>query len=237
MRFAVVVFACVLAAVSAQQYFPQNKGQYFPQNDQYNYNRYNKFNYNNNYNRYPNQNRWGGNYQPFVQPTPFPRPVVPVKPVVVTPAPAVSVEAKPSPAPVQVPVVPQVVVSEPKPSPVVPVSSVRVAADDRSAEVLKFGNEISENGFNYYFESNNGIAAQAQGVPRNFGGNPPVVPDVIQGAFSWISPEGKVISISYTADENGYQPSGDAIPQPPEVPAQIARALEYSARYLAGAKN
>ncbi|CAG9560433.1 unnamed protein product [Danaus chrysippus] len=237
MRFAVVVFACVLAAVSAQQYFPQNKGQYFPQNDQYKYNRYNKYNYNNNYNnynRFPNQNRFGGQYQPFVQPAAFPRPVVPAKPVVVSPVPAVSVEAKPSPAPVQV-VAP---VPEPKPVvPVIPVSAVRVAADDRSAEVLKFGNEISENGFNYYFENNNGIAAQAQGVPRNFGGNPPVVPDVIQGAFSWTSPEGKVISISYTADENGYQPSGDAIPQPPEIPAQIARALEYSARYLASAKN
>lgn len=59
--------------------------------------------------------------------------------------------------------------------------------------------------FNSY-ETDNGIAAQAQGEPRNFGGNPPVVADVAQGSFSWTSPEGKVVSITYVADENGYHP-------------------------------
>lgn len=56
------------------------------------------------------------------------------------------------------------------------------------------------------FETDNGIAAQAQGTPRDFGGNPPVVPVVSQGAFSWTSPEGVPISITYIADENGYNP-------------------------------
>lgn len=56
------------------------------------------------------------------------------------------------------------------------------------------------------YETDNGIAAQEQGTPKNFGGNPPVIPDVAQGSYSWTSPEGQVISISYIADENGYQP-------------------------------
>lgn len=59
----------------------------------------------------------------------------------------------------------------------------------------------------FSFETENGIAAQAQGVPRVFAGNPPVAPDVAEGSFSWTSPEGEVIAISYVADENGYQPS------------------------------
>lgn len=60
--------------------------------------------------------------------------------------------------------------------------------------------------FHYSFETDNGIAAQAQGTPRNLGGNPPVVPVVAQGSFSWTSPEGVPVAITYVADENGYQP-------------------------------
>ncbi|KAL4706566.1 hypothetical protein ACJJTC_015764 [Scirpophaga incertulas] len=117
----------------------------------------------------------------------------------------------------------------PRPDPVR--VSPRVVADARNAQVLKYGNEINPDGsYSYFYETDNGIAAQEQGTPRNFGGNPPVVPDVAQGSFSWTSPEGQVVSISYVADENGYQPQGDAIPTPPPVPAQIARALEYIAR-------
>ncbi|KAG6439081.1 hypothetical protein O3G_MSEX000469, partial [Manduca sexta] len=81
------------------------------------------------------------------------------------------------------------------------------------------------------YETDNGIAAQEQGSPRSFGGNPPVSPDVAQGSFSWTSPEGIPIAISYVADENGYQPSGNALPSPPPLPPQIARALEYTAKY------
>lgn len=33
-----------------------------------------------------------------------------------------------------------------------------------------------------------------------------------QGSFGWTSPEGQEIKISYTADEYGYHPTGDAIP-------------------------
>ncbi|KAJ8732063.1 hypothetical protein PYW08_014793 [Mythimna loreyi] len=114
-------------------------------------------------------------------------------------------------------------------SPVVAVSSVRRQNDDSNAQILKFGNEVNPDGsYSYFYETDNGIAAQEQGTPRNFGGNPPVVPDVAQGSFSWTSPEGEKILITYVADENGYQPSGNALPTPPPLPPQIARALAYT---------
>lgn len=37
--------------------------------------------------------------------------------------------------------------------------------------------------------------------------------------------------MSYVADENGYQPSGNAIPQPPPLPPLIARALAWIAAH------
>ncbi|XP_022122759.2 larval cuticle protein LCP-22-like [Pieris rapae] len=222
MRFAVLI-ACVVAVASAQF----NQGQYFPQKDQGQYkklNQYNpfsnQFNGRNQYNQYNRYQPYQPTYKPFVSSTPYP-----VRPAVtVTEAPVTVAEVKFTPVPA------------PKPVPVVPVA--KVAADARSAETLRYGNEVEADGsYNYFFETNNGIAAQAQGVPRTFSGNPPVSPSVAQGSFSWTSPEGEVISMTYVADENGYQPQGNAIPQPPEVPAQIARALQYIAKYAPVARE
>lgn len=61
--------------------------------------------------------------------------------------------------------------------------------------------------FVYSYETSNGIAAQQEGVSRNFGGEPPLAAVVSQGSFSYTSPEGVPILITYTADENGFQPS------------------------------
>lgn len=41
--------------------------------------------------------------------------------------------------------------------------------------------------------------------------------------------DGQTYSLSYTADENGFQPKADYIPTPPPVPEAIARALAYLA--------
>ncbi|CAH1644286.1 unnamed protein product [Spodoptera littoralis] len=156
-------------------------------------------------------NPFGYNNQRYYKPTPAP---FRYRPVSVTPA------YKP------------IAFTASTPSPVVaPVPVARVVSDARNAQTLKYGNEVNPDGsYNYFYETDNGIAAQEQGTPRNFGGNPPVVPSVAQGSFSWTSPEGEPIVITYVADENGYQPSGNAIPTAPPVPPQIARALEYIAR-------
>ncbi|XP_075971007.1 uncharacterized protein LOC142973254 [Anticarsia gemmatalis] len=117
------------------------------------------------------------------------------------------------------------------PSPIPAVQVARIVSNDHNAETLKFGNDNAPDGsYNYFYETSNGIAAQEQGVPRVFGGNPPVAPVVAQGSYSYTSPEGVPVAISYVADENGYQPSGNVLPTSPPLPPQIARALEYIAR-------
>lgn len=43
-----------------------------------------------------------------------------------------------------------------------------------------------------------------------------------------MSPEGNLISLTYTADdENGFQPQGDHLPTPPPIPPAIQKALDY----------
>ncbi|KAG7299455.1 hypothetical protein JYU34_016415 [Plutella xylostella] len=231
MKLAVVILACVLGAVSAQQnrasaFASVNPGRYNQQYDRYNsqYNQYNPYNqFNKQYNPYQRNQ-----YQRYRPVTPVTlRPVVPVT----TTAAPVDVEVDSTTTGPAAETYAPLVSSIAPTAAQVPAVLARVAVTHgAAANILKYENEVGSDGnFGYYYETDNGIAAQAQGSPRNFGGNPPVVPSVVQGAFSWTSPEGQPISITYVADENGYQPQGNAIPQPPPIPPQIARALAYIA--------
>merc|ERR1711951_28620 len=52
--------------------------------------------------------------------------------------------------------------------------------------------------------------------------------EVVEGSYSFLTPEGEEVSVSYTADENGYYPKGASI-----HPA-LARALEHLRRQNGG---
>ena len=78
------------------------------------------------------------------------------------------------------------------------------------------------------FETGNGIVAEESGFLKN-AGNPETEAQVVQGSSSYISPDGQQISLTYVADENGFQPQGAHLPTPPPIPAAIQRALEYLA--------
>ncbi|KAM7355812.1 pupal cuticle protein Edg-78E-like isoform 1-T2 [Cochliomyia hominivorax] len=89
---------------------------------------------------------------------------------------------------------------------------------DRYAEITKYENYIDQKGnYKYEYATTNGINAGEQGV----GG------ETASGGFSYQSPEGEFIQISYLADENGFQPQGAHLPTPPPIPAHILKALEY----------
>lgn len=92
------------------------------------------------------------------------------------------------------------------------------APQDYNAVINKQDLDITPEGaYRFGYETSNGIAAQEQGQ----GGYQ------ANGGFSWYSPEGELIQISYLADENGYQPQGAALPTPPPIPAAILKSLEY----------
>lgn len=52
---------------------------------------------------------------------------------------------------------------------------------------------------------------------------------VVQGVFSYPGPDGKLYTLAYTADENGFVARGDHLPQAPPIPPQIQAALEQNA--------
>ncbi|XP_005189569.3 pupal cuticle protein Edg-78E [Musca domestica] len=89
---------------------------------------------------------------------------------------------------------------------------------DKDAQIQSLVNEAAdpEGNFHYAFETSNGIQAQEAGNAQG-----------ATGSFNYISPEGEHISLSYTADEEGYHPVGDHLPTSPPIPAEILRSLEY----------
>jgi len=60
---------------------------------------------------------------------------------------------------------------------------------------------------------------------------------VMQGSYSYFSPEGELISVTYVADENGFQPTGDHLPTPPPIPEAIQKALDIIYANIESQKN
>lgn len=60
--------------------------------------------------------------------------------------------------------------------------------------------------YSFSYETGNGIRAQEQGYLNNPGSQNEA--QTAQGSFSYTSPEGEQISLTYTADENGFRPQG-----------------------------
>lgn len=46
------------------------------------------------------------------------------------------------------------------------------------------------------------------------------------GKYSYETPEGDSVVVTYTADENGFRATGDHIPTPPPVSAEIQKGLD-----------
>lgn len=81
------------------------------------------------------------------------------------------------------------------------------------------------------YETQNGIAAQAVGVLKQTGKDAAVV---VQGSFQYPNEAGGV-QISYIADENGYQPTGNVLPTPHPIPQAILRSIEFNAAHAKAA--
>ncbi len=63
------------------------------------------------------------------------------------------------------------------------------------------------------------------GFNKQVGPNPENVGSVSKGYYTYVDPEGTKISVTWVADENGFQPTGDHLPTPPPVPEHVAQLL------------
>lgn len=74
---------------------------------------------------------------------------------------------------------------------------------DATAETLKSISDVGPESYSYEYETSNQIKANEQGELKQIGEEKGIA---AQGAFSYIAPDGTPISLTYVADENGFQP-------------------------------
>ncbi|XP_017840149.1 pupal cuticle protein 20 [Drosophila busckii] len=92
--------------------------------------------------------------------------------------------------------------------------------------IIKLESKVNTDGsYMYEYETGNGIKAEEMGYLKNAGVKGEEA-QTAEGSFSYTSPEGQAISVTYIADENGFQPQGDHLPTPPPIPVEIQEALD-----------
>ncbi|ODM98267.1 Larval cuticle protein LCP-17 [Orchesella cincta] len=94
-------------------------------------------------------------------------------------------------------------------------------------EIVITRSENENNGdgtFRWVSELSDGTKLEQSGYVKD-GPDPENPIQVIQGSYSYVSPDGEQINLKYIADENGFQPEGDHLPTPPPIPEEIQKAL------------
>nr|CAD7397644.1 unnamed protein product [Timema poppensis] len=77
---------------------------------------------------------------------------------------------------------------------------------DEPIPILKQSSNISPEGaYEYSYETGNGIAADETGVLHKAANPEDGSVVVAEGRYSWTAPDGKLYSVTYKADENGFQ--------------------------------
>ena len=98
---------------------------------------------------------------------------------------------------------------------------------EAAAAVVKLcGEADSTRLFCRSFQTGDGVSRSEQGFQKQLGSND--AGESVQGQVQWTDNDGQSHSLSYTADENGYQPQGDLVPA---IPPAIQRALEWNAAH------
>lgn len=93
--------------------------------------------------------------------------------------------------------------------------------------ILKYNKEQSEDGsYKTEYETGNNIQHEETGYLKDFSETNPNGVLVQHGQYSYQSPEGHIVNVQYTADENGFRATGDHIPTPPAIPEEIQKGLD-----------
>ncbi|XP_026737718.1 cuticle protein 2-like [Trichoplusia ni] len=94
---------------------------------------------------------------------------------------------------------------------------------EKTAKILSYNMENNGHEYKYSYETDNGIRAEESGHLSEGG-------TTTHGAYSYTGDDGKVYTVTYTADEHGFHPQGAHLPTPPPIPESIQNSLAQNAR-------
>ncbi|EDX09419.1 larval cuticle protein 65Ag1 [Drosophila simulans] len=79
-------------------------------------------------------------------------------------------------------------------------------------QILRQDSTVEADGYKYSYGLSDGTSKDEQGELKSIGPDEQAI--VARGEFSYTGPDGVVYSVSYVADENGFQPQGSHLPVP-----------------------
>uniref|UniRef100_A0A0K8SB33 Endocuticle structural glycoprotein SgAbd-2 n=2 Tax=Lygus hesperus TaxID=30085 RepID=A0A0K8SB33_LYGHE len=92
--------------------------------------------------------------------------------------------------------------------------------------IIRLSKQMSLDGtYKSSYETANSIIAEESGFLKPVGveGKQGIVQ---YGTYSYTDPDGKLISVKYTADEGGFRAEGEHLPTPPPVPPEVQKGLD-----------
>ncbi|XP_065163209.1 endocuticle structural glycoprotein SgAbd-2-like [Atheta coriaria] len=98
--------------------------------------------------------------------------------------------------------------------------------EHKQIPIVKQSFEQHHGAFQHSFEAGNGIHVHEHGYFKESADKKHETL-VQQGTITYHDEHGNPITLTYIADENGFQPQGAHLPTPPPIPAEIAKALEH----------
>ncbi|XP_055373367.1 flexible cuticle protein 12-like [Condylostylus longicornis] len=92
--------------------------------------------------------------------------------------------------------------------------ALAAGGDPKDATVVRYDNDnIGVDGYKFGVETSDGKKHDESGQLKNVGSEQEGI--AVQGSFSYVGDDGQTYSVSYVADENGFQPQGAHIPVAP----------------------
>ncbi|XP_075982941.1 endocuticle structural glycoprotein ABD-5-like [Anticarsia gemmatalis] len=70
--------------------------------------------------------------------------------------------------------------------------------------VLKHDSEIAPDGYQFDFETSDGTSRQEKGTLKQLDADHQALE--VTGSYKYVGPDGLTYTVTFTADENGYQP-------------------------------
>lgn len=86
-------------------------------------------------------------------------------------------------------------------------------ASDLDTTVLKSESQVNIDGYNFAYETSDGVAREESALLKNVGTEQEAL--VVRGSIQWTAPNGEQFNLRYVADENGYQPEAAHLPVAP----------------------
>eukprot|EP00099_Drosophila_melanogaster_P001857 NP_001097523.1 cuticular protein 65Ax1 [Drosophila melanogaster] len=88
-----------------------------------------------------------------------------------------------------------------------------VALAAPTVEVLRSDSNVGIDNYSYAVETSDGTSKSEEGVLKNAGTELEAIST--HGSFSYVGPDGQTYTVTYVADENGFQPQGAHLPVAP----------------------